>query len=935
MKNTKTLTMKRLLPIGVFLILAFVAFKFTTQKEQSSIIADENITKVKKSKKTPEERALFSEERARYEYELQANPATGLIPQDEKRKEFLNSQKAKIRLDGGDGLRAPEASFVNRGPSNLGGRTRAIVPDVANSNIILAGGVSGGLFRSTDSGASWTKVSENDEIHNVTTIAQDPTNTSTWYYGTGEGLGNSTSQAGGSAGFGSQFYKGQGIWKSTDNGQNWAPMVGTFAGTFENYDNYFDIIYKLEVHPATGDVFAAVGGRIYRFDAGTSTWGIELQNSGGSTNFATDLVITDDGEVYTAFSGNQDAAIEGVWYSANGEGSWTRITDGVTNGSGTALHTRLVGRAVLGLGPDPDGAGGQKQYLYLLYVNGFTPTEADLWRYAPLLPPTFGSWVDFSAKLPLEAGVASARNFAVQGGYDLVINVKPDNQNFVVIGGTNAYKIADIDADPTFTRIGGYAGPTGYAKYANSHPDIHALNFNPHNVNELFSGDDGGIRKTTDINAATVVWTSLNNNYQTQQFYHVAIDPLSGSDYVVGGLQDNGSNHGGTAAPGISDLTSQNEIFSGDGVAVAISRDDPSVPVFVGFQNGPIYRRNISLPSGFGTNVRPAGSSSYFVTYFYLDPDNNKTLYYVGESKLFRTNNSTTVNTVVDGAANWTDMDVPTGFGTERISKLSSTWGTYNPATSYLLIGGNSGSVVRLDDPQNAALASAGVDITPAGASGVVTGLAIHPTNRNVVLLTYSNYGITNIYLTTNATAASPNWTVAERNLSSHSIRSAAITTNSAGEALYVVGTARGLYSSTNPVNGGSGVNWTREAPNLIGYAVASSMAYRPADNKLLIGTHGNGMFEATINHVLSIEDNEISESIKVYPNPVSDRLNLSMPNELSDNASFIINNILGQNVMRGTLENNQVDVNSLNTGIYFIQISSNGKNGVKRFIKK
>ena len=61
MKNTKTLTMKRLLPIGVFLILAFVAFKFTTQKEQSSIIADENITKVKKSKKTPEERALFSE----------------------------------------------------------------------------------------------------------------------------------------------------------------------------------------------------------------------------------------------------------------------------------------------------------------------------------------------------------------------------------------------------------------------------------------------------------------------------------------------------------------------------------------------------------------------------------------------------------------------------------------------------------------------------------------------------------------------------------------------------------------------------------------------------------------------------------------------------------------------------------------------------------
>ena len=112
-------------------------------------------------------------------------------------------------------------------------------------------------------------------------------------------------------------------------------------------------------------------------------------------------------------------------------------------------------------------------------------------------------------------------------------------------------------------------------------------------------------------------------------------------------------------------------------------------------------------------------------------------------------------------------------------------------------------------------------------------------------------------------------------------------------------------------------------------------MAYRPADNKLLIGTHGNGMFEATITQVLGLEDNEISKSIKVYPNPVEDRLNLNMPAELSNNASFVINNILGQNVMRGSLENNQVNVNNLDTGMYFIQISSNGKKGVKRFIKE
>ena len=82
----------------------------------------------------------------------------------------------------------------------------------------MAGGVSGGVFRTTDGGATWTKVSSNDEIHNVTTIVQDPTSTNIWYYGTGEASGNSASLSGSS-------YLGQGIWKSTNGGLTWAQML--------------------------------------------------------------------------------------------------------------------------------------------------------------------------------------------------------------------------------------------------------------------------------------------------------------------------------------------------------------------------------------------------------------------------------------------------------------------------------------------------------------------------------------------------------------------------------------------------------------------------------------------------------------------------------------------------------------------------------------
>lgn len=939
--------MKKLLPIGVFLILAFIAFKFTTKNKQQDIavkkernnIVNNTVTKFpKKTKKTPEQRALFTEERARYEYKLQANPATGEIPIVEKEIEFKNSKKAKIRIDGGDNLRAPVASFVNRGPSNLGGRTRTLVFDQSDGtgNTIIAGGVSSGVFRTTNGGSSWTKVSANDEIHNVTSIAQDPINTNIWYYGTGEGRGNSASLG--------SFFLGQGIWKSTDGGLNWSQMPDPSGGTnnHTSYDSYLDIVYKIEVHPITGDLFAAVGGRIYRYDVSSSTWVNEITNSGGSTSFATDVVITSTGRTYVAFSGNQDANREGVWTSPTGVGSWSRITDETTYPSATVggipIHTKLTGRAVLGLAPS------NQNKLYVLYVNGVSSNcagtaapEADLVMW----DQSTTTWTDYSSKLPDEPGCSNGNDpMAVQGGYDLVVSVKPNDENFVVIGGTNAYKMADVTAAGSFSRIGGYASSGGYALYSvggtEHHPDIHALVFDPSdspNFNVLFSGTDGGIHKTIDVTAGSVAWTSLNNNYQTQQFYHVAIDPLTGSNIVTGGLQDNGTNYGGTDF-GQPDLTTQSRYFGGDGVAVAISRDDPTCfKLFQGSQAGNFYR----LDNGCGgyTYIEPTGSSSQFVTYFHLDQDNNKNLYYAGKGVLWRTTDASNVT-----AGTWTNMGSPTGFGiggaNEWFSRFSTTWGAYNPATSYLLMGGDTGTVLRLDDPQNAANVSTAVDITPAaGGSGVVTGLAIHPTNNDIVLLTYSNYGVTNIFITTNATAATPTWTVAERNLSSHSIRSAAITTNSAGEALYVVGTARGLYSSTNPVNGGAGVDWTREAPNDIGFAVVSSLAYRPADNKLLIGTHGNGMFEATINHVLSVEDNEVSKSITLYPNPVKDRINLSMPINLSENASFTINNILGQNVMNGTLEDNQVNVNTLDTGIYFIQISSNGKRGVKRFIKE
>lgn len=916
--------MKKLLPIGISLILAITLFfSISNQTEKPTNKVERKEIKVTQAgkKKTPEERALFNEARELHEYYMQVNPITGVIPRSEKISEFENAKNALTTQNRSS--RAVETNYVNRGPTNLGGRTRKVTQDVTDvtGNTMLGCGVSGGVFRTTNGGTSWTKVSANDEIHNATTVVQDPRSgfENTWYYGTGEGSGNSASADQSSA---ATLYLGNGIWKSTDGGLNWTQMPSTIS-TQELWNSRFDNVWALAVHPITGDLFAAINGRVSRFDG--TNWNTEVTNPGtgiNTTNY-TDVVITDTGRVYAAFSGNQDATIEGIWTSADGDTSWSRINAG---------DFTPDGRILLALAPS------NQDKLYTLFLNGntsfcfngsVTTQEVDLWMW----DQGTTTFTDYSSVLPSDGDCIAGNNpMSVQGGYSMDISVKTDDENFVVIGGTNAYKKEDItDSGSRFARIGGYLNTSGYSIYnvggTEHHPDLHDFIFDIANPDIIISGSDGGIHEA-DVTAGSVAWTNLNNNYQTYQFYHVGIDPLSGSDLLIGGAQDNGTNLGGTAA-GFGDLTSQGRVWGGDGVAAEISRDDPDVPLFLGAQNGSFYR--IFAFSGSVSYIEPTGSSSSFVTYFYLDPDNNNAMYYSGQNELYRTTDATAV---LPGT--WDNMgDTGAVFGhTDYFKTFSTTRGTYNASTSYLLMGGDEGHIYQLDDPQNAAGLASAIDITPGSATigfpSIVTGLAIHPTNNDIVLATYANYGTNSIYLSTNATSATPSWTLVERNLDAHSIRSAAIT-EVGGETLYFVGTARGLYSTTDPTS----VDWSREAPSQLGYAVISSLRYRPIDNKLLIGTHGNGVYEATVSTALSIDDvADISNQIKLYPNPAKNDISIETANNYGD-FSYQISNLLGQRISNGVINERPINVSSLQTGIYLIEIESNGKKGVKRFIKQ
>ncbi|MPR35469.1 WD40/YVTN/BNR-like repeat-containing protein [Salmonirosea aquatica] len=110
--------------------------------------------------------------------------------------------------------------WTERGPNNIGGRTRAILfdPNDATKKKVWAGGVAGGLWFNndiTDANSSWQNVDDFWENLAISSLAYDPTNPQIMYAGTGEGYGNVDAVRGG------------GIWKTTDGGGTWNRLNST------------------------------------------------------------------------------------------------------------------------------------------------------------------------------------------------------------------------------------------------------------------------------------------------------------------------------------------------------------------------------------------------------------------------------------------------------------------------------------------------------------------------------------------------------------------------------------------------------------------------------------------------------------------------------------------------------------------------------------
>lgn len=495
--------------------------------------------------------------RLEHEFRMTADPMFGRIPferlveEREKLNKGLKENSIKVAISG--------LNWYERGPNNIGGRTRALMfdPNDATKKRVWAGGVAGGLWYNNDITSAtntWTKIDDFWANIAVSCIAFDPSNTQIMYVGTGEGW-NSL-----------DVVQGAGLYKTTNGGTTWSLLASTASGGFvNNFKNSQKIIVN-----SFGEVFVGTQTGVLKSTDGGTTWSVTL----AGTNFVSDLEIGTDGVIYAAF-GRYDAA-SGIYKSTNRGVSWTNITPDATKR-----------RTEIALAPSTSGA---TQVIYSMADNG---GNAPAWTKKST--DAGATWVD----------VGNPSLLGTQGWYDMIIAVHPTNPNIVIAGGNVIGRT--IDGGTTWT-LKGYGTP---------HPDQHAIVFRPTATNEVIIGNDGGVIYSPDYGNATLLGTfsERNNGYNITQYYGISMKNIANDGYVLGGTQDNNTLKITSAENAIGGGTNVN---GGDGITSFIDQNEPTFAL-ISAQYGSYRRMNTTTDAKTSLGV----SSSQFISTADYDSQNN------------------------------------------------------------------------------------------------------------------------------------------------------------------------------------------------------------------------------------------------------------------------------------------------------------------------
>ena len=485
------------------------------------------------------------------EYEMTMDPSLGYPPALRKLEAF---EVAKSRLSKSGQAKAIDGvEWTERGPDNVGGRTRGLMFDPNDVEVkkVWAGGISGGLWYNndiTDPASTWTNVDDFMSNLSIATLAFDPQNTNVFYMGTGERV--------------TFDFRGAGIWKSADGGDTWDQLTNTET---------FLYTPKLVV-TSSSTVIAATDTGIKRSTDGGTTW----ESPATATMDMADVEIAANGDLYAGdFTGR-------VHKSTDDGLTWSPMSPS-TGGQRVEVAT----------------AASNSDVIYAISATGgsvtwFSKTEDAGATWSDIVIPNY-----FDQNCTQSTTQDFTRG---QAWYDLIVRVHPESADTVIIGGIDLFK--SVDGGASWGLISYWTG--GCDTFV--HADQHAIEFRPDFPNEAIFGNDGGVFYSSDVGSATDPdFIAMNNNYNVTQYYACAMTNEVNSNVYLAGAQDNGTQLHTEAG-----LGSTVEATGGDGAFCFIDQNNSNIMissfVFNSYRlstNGGVSFSSLSEDQGRGRFINP------------------------------------------------------------------------------------------------------------------------------------------------------------------------------------------------------------------------------------------------------------------------------------------------------------------------------------------
>jgi len=431
--------------------------------------------------------------------------------------------------------------FRNIGPAFTSGRIADIAIHPENENVWYVAVGSGGVWKTKNSGTTWTPIFDNQTSYSIGAVTLDPSNTHTIWVGTGENVG------------GRHVAFGDGVYVSYDDGASWKNM-----GLKDS-----EHISKIIVHPedsntiwvvSQGPLWTSGGERgVYKSVDGGNTWYRTL----GDDEWvgATDLVIDPrDPDVLYAATWQRQRTVagylgggpgSGLHKSTDGGETWKKLTKGIPGSN--------LGKIGLAISPfDPD----------VIYAA----IELDRTKGGVFMSTNQGeTW--------------TKQSDAVSGGtgphYYQELYASPHHEGKLFI--MNNYVQISDDHGKTFYTM----------NERNKHVDSHAMAFKASDPNYVLFGTDGGLYESFDL---TKSWKYIRNLPVTQ-YFKLAVDDSEPFYKIYGGTQDNGS-HGGPSQTMYSDGIANSDwwkTLGADGHQSAVEPGNPNI-TYGEFQQGALWR---------------------------------------------------------------------------------------------------------------------------------------------------------------------------------------------------------------------------------------------------------------------------------------------------------------------------------------------------------